>query len=45
VPVCTVSEQTMSVVNALSYTKTATALTITQTGLSGNLDVICIGRD
>lgn len=45
VPVCIVTEQTDSVVNALSYSKTATALTITQTGLSGNLDVICIGRD
>lgn len=45
VPVCIVTEQTDSLVNALSYSKTATALTITQTGLSGNLDVICIGRD
>lgn len=46
VPVCVVTEQTDSLVNALSYSKTATALTITQTGLSGALlDVICVGRD
>ena len=46
VPVCIVTEQTDSVVNALSYSKTATALTITQTGLGGAiLDVICVGRD
>lgn len=46
VPVCVVTEQTDSVVNALSYSKTATALTITQTGLGGALlDVICVGRD
>lgn len=46
IPVCTVTEQTDSLVNALSYSKTASALTITQTGLSGAvLDVICLGRD
>lgn len=46
VPVCTITEQTDSIVNALSYSKTASAITITQTGLSGNLvDIICVGRD
>lgn len=46
VPVCQVGQETMSLVNALSYTVSATAVTITQTGLGTNkLDVICIGRD
>lgn len=46
VPVCHVTEQTDSVVNALTYTESTTAVTITQTGLSGNiLDITCVGRD
>lgn len=42
-PVCTVSERTQSIVNALSYTATTTALTITQTSLSSIVDYICVG--
>lgn len=46
VPVCIISQQSMSVVNALSYTTTAAAVTITQTGLGGNkVDLHCFGRD
>lgn len=45
-PTCTVSQQTMSLVNSLSYTVSTTALTITQTGLGTNkLDIMCIGHD
>lgn len=44
-PTCLVSEQTMSVVNALTYTVTNTALTITQTSLSSKLDVHCFGQN
>lgn len=44
-PVCTVSAQTGSVVNALSYTVSTTAVTLSQTGFAGNYDVHCIGRD
>lgn len=46
VPVCVYSERTGSVVNAASYTLTATAFTLTQTGLGGDtIDLICVGRD
>lgn len=44
-PVCTVSQQTLSLVNALSYTVTATAITFTETSLTSKLDVHCFGRD
>lgn len=40
---CVVSAQTMSLVNALSYTETATALTLTQTSATGKVDYICRG--
>lgn len=44
-PVCIVSQQSMSLVNALSYTESTTALTITQTGLgTGKIDFVCIGN-
>lgn len=44
-PTCTVTEQTMSLVNAFTYTHSATAVTITQTGLgTGKVDVHCIGN-
>lgn len=44
-PVCQVSQQAMSLINALSYTVSASAVTITQTGLgTSKLDVFCIGR-
>lgn len=44
-PVCQVGQETMSLVNAISYTVSSTAVTITQTGLGTNkLDVICIGN-
>lgn len=44
-PVCQVKEQTESVVNALSYTHSTTAVTFTQTGAAGvTYDVICIGK-
>ena len=46
VPVCQVTQETMSLVNALSYTTTATAVTITQTGMGTNkIDIRCTGRD
>jgi hypothetical protein len=45
-PTCTVSEETFSLVNALSYTVSATAITITETSLGTNkLDIVCIGHD
>lgn len=43
-PTCVISERTMSIINALSYTVTSNAVVLSQTGLGGNLvDVICIG--
>lgn len=43
-PVCVISEQTGSVVNALSYTHSTTQLVVTQTGLgTGKFDYHCIG--
>lgn len=45
-PVCQVGQQTMSLVNSLTYTVSASTLTISQTGLGTNkLDVHCFGRD
>lgn len=45
-PICQVSQETMSLVNAMSYSVSNTAVTITQTGLGTNkLDVHCFGRD
>lgn len=42
-PTCIAEAQTMSVVNAFTYTTSSTALTVSQTGLGGNLfDYICI---
>lgn len=44
-PVCVISQQSMSVVNALTYTTSSTAITITQTGLgTAKLDILCIGN-
>ena len=44
-PVCTVDQETMSLVNALSYTTSTTAVTITQVGAAGSVyDVICVGN-
>jgi len=46
VPTCVVSERSMSVINALSYSVTNAAVVISQTGLSSAvLDAFCIGRD
>lgn len=43
-PTCTVTERTGSVVNALSYTVSTTAVVVTQTGLTGDvLDIRCEG--
>lgn len=42
-PACTVTERTDSLVNALSYTVSTTALTITQTSLSSIVDYHCYG--
>lgn len=40
---CTVSEQSMSLVNALSYSYTSSTLTMSQTGIAGQkLDYTCI---
>lgn len=44
-PTCIVTEQTDSLVNALSYTVTNTALTITQTGFSSKVDAHCFGQN
>ncbi len=45
-PTCIVTERSMSVINALSYSVTNAAVVISQTGLSSAvLDVICMGRD
>lgn len=40
-PHCIVTAETMSLVNALSYTQTASALTLSQTGASGNYNYFC----
>lgn len=43
-PTCVVKERTESVINPLTYTVTANAVTLSQTALGGNVvDVICIG--
>lgn len=43
-PSCSVDQETMSLINALTYSATNTALTISQTGLGTNkLDIICYG--
>lgn len=44
-PSCTVTNQSMSVINAMTYTVSNTAVVINQTGLSGDiLNVNCIGN-
>lgn len=44
-PTCTVADETQSVVNAFAYTVSATAITVTETGLGGTLfDFICFGN-
>lgn len=44
-PTCVVSNQSMSVVNAMTYTISATALTISEVGLGGaKFDYICYGN-
>lgn len=44
-PTCVVSNQSMSVINAMTYTVSATAMTITETGLGGaKFDYICYGN-
>lgn len=40
-PHCIVTEQTMSLVNALTYSESSTALTVSQTGLSSKFDYFC----
>jgi mevalonate kinase len=42
-PACTVTEQTMSLTNALGYTVSKTAITVTETSLSSVLNYTCIG--
>lgn len=44
-PVCIVEEETFSLINALAYSVTKTAITITQTSLTSKLDIHCFGRD
>lgn len=44
-PICSVTPQTESVVNAFSYTVSATAVTMTQTSMSSIVDIYCVGRD
>jgi hypothetical protein len=42
-PVCTVTNQSMSIVNAMTYTISTTTLTVSQTGLGGaKVDYICM---
>lgn len=44
-PTCTVNQQTMSLVNSLTYTHSATNVVIAQTGAATNIyDVICVGK-
>jgi hypothetical protein len=44
-PHCTLSQQTMSLVNSFSYTLSSTTIVVTQTGLGGNkFDYICKGQ-
>lgn len=44
-PHCTVTEQTGSVANALTYTVSTTAVTLAQTGLAANvIDIVCSGH-
>lgn len=44
-PICMVGQESMSLVNALTYTVSANAIVITQTGLgTAKLDVLCVGR-
>lgn len=46
VPTCTVTNQTMSLVNAMTYTTSAAAVTITQTALeTAKVDVVCVFHD
>jgi hypothetical protein len=43
-PVCNVTNESVSLVNAMSYAVSATALTVTQTGLGGaTIDYMCKG--
>lgn len=43
-PACTITNQSMSVVNAMTYTVSNSAIVVSQTGLtSDKLDYICIG--
>jgi hypothetical protein len=43
-PSCTISNRSMSVVNAMTYTVSNTAMTVSQTALTGDvLDIHCIG--
>lgn len=45
-PTCTVTNQSMSVVNAMTYTVSTTAITVTQTGLGGaKLNYHCVGLE
>ena len=44
VPICTVTERTQSLINALSYTVSVNSLTLTQTGLSSVFDYNCLGQ-
>lgn len=44
-PACVVTDQTTSVVNALGYTISATAISLSKTSMGGDkIDVICVGR-
>lgn len=44
-PHCTVTEQTMSLVNAFGYTHSASNIVVTQTGLgTGKFDYTCFGK-
>lgn len=45
IPSCIVTNESMSVVNAMSYAETTSTLTVTQTGLTGDiLDASCEGQ-
>jgi len=44
-PTCNITAGTGSVINTFSYTTSNTGVVITETGLSGNIDVQCVGHD
>lgn len=44
-PTCNVTPQTGSIVNPFSYTVSNTAVVVSQTGITGLIDINCVGHD